>query len=570
MLKRSVFSLVFFIFAGTFCFGQASVLRDYVGRISISYQQETIDLMNKIKERLEARNYARDARAIDFYLQGHRGTGFVYTAQDGNCYILTNQHVVAHSDNFSITFEKQDGTKTVYNGLRVLAVDDEKDIAILTFENGAKPFARGLSLITTGAEEGATVFAAGFPTVGSAVTWQYTQGVISNASVRLPKSVDNDELFGPFIQHSAQVDPGNSGGPLLVARQGVTANHAVIGINTLSARARQAANYAVPSDQVNAFITATLSRQAVNDQELIERKANEFVNGLRAYRAVYGHIAEFLSNNYVAEYAETAIVELLQKGSRNTIHDVDRAFSNDPIEGMRIAVAWFVESKMRTRSGTLKVSLESATPNDKGGFTVAFKVNDITVLSEWVKEYGAYRMDSYGEIAPEDKVRVEDMERRQAQEKALITEYSVMISAGYAYILEDIGSAFTASLSMGFGSVGSGNIYGGIGFYYAPEVKLLNAGLNLGLVFPIRGSKAAFMPFGELGIGAVVPDSSQKEFGDPFFYFGANGKLGFMLTSSAISGAFLKAYYCHNIFMGDSGIPNHGLIGVCIGYGWNK
>jgi len=238
MKKFIALAIVLFFWSVTFCFGQAGALRDYVGLLSIHYHPDVIAYMGKFKASFEKKGYTNAAKAIDNYLKGLSGTGFVYVAADGTCYVLTNEHVVTQSESLSVTFEKQDGSKTVYDRLKVLYVDEEKDLAILVFDAGIKPFARGLSFAAKTVDEGADIFAAGFPGLGNTAIWQFSRGNVSNASVRLPKSSDSDEIIGPYIQHTAQIDPGNSGGPLLVAAQGVQTGYAVVGINTLSANSR--------------------------------------------------------------------------------------------------------------------------------------------------------------------------------------------------------------------------------------------------------------------------------------------------------------------------------------------
>jgi serine protease Do len=567
MFRKIILTLILFLLTVSFCFGQASALRDYVGLISISYHPDIVDIMKKFQKSLENKGYSKDARAIDVYLQGLRGSGFVYVAPDGSCYILTNEHVVTHADTLSITFEKQDGAKTTYDNLKVFYVDEETDLAILSFNDGAKPFTRGLSFNTAAAEEGSTVFAAGFPALGPTAAWQYTQGIISNAAVRLPKNSDSDEVIGPFIQHSAQVDPGNSGGPLLVARQGVPTNHAVIGINTLSARWRQAANYAIPIDQVNAFLAVALKNESVNEQEVLAKKVDSFVKGLGVNRAVYHHIAEYISNGCVGTNAEHAIVELVDKGGRTVIQDIDNVFSNSPVDGMRIAVAWLIENTMRAKSTSIRASVESIDANDKGGFTVSFNVNGQTVKSEWVKEYGIWRLETYGEVVSGNKAMVEDKKKRMEQSYALVTDYVAIISGGYFYSFEN-GSGINLSLSI------LSPFYVGFQANIGFEDEYFQVGVYTGYFHPIRLTSVAFMPYGQIGGGPISTKQSkanEDEYGIFDFAIGLNLQAGLMMAFSGAPRLIGKVYYqYHYIFIKDDmkSIKDHQAIGLSIGYGF--
>jgi len=559
-MKRRIFlALVVFFGAVTFCFGQAGALRDYVGLISIHYHPDVIAYMGKYKERFEKRGYANAAKAIDNYLKGLSGTGFIYVAGDGTCYVLTNEHVIAQSESLSITFEKLDGSKTIYDRLKVLFVDEEKDLAILVFDAGVKPFQRGLSFNAKAVDEGIDVFAAGFPGLGNTVIWQFSRGNVSNASVRLPKSGDSDETIGPYIQHTAQIDPGNSGGPLLVAAQGVLTGYAVVGINTLSARQRQAANYAIPVDQVRTFIDTALSKQQVNERELIAKKVSDFEKGLKVNKAVYEHISKFLSNGCTASNAEYAISELLDKASRSVLEDIDRTFTNDPVAGMNAAVAWQIENSMRSKSGTIKISVDSINPNDKGGFDVVFNVNDKLVKSEWIKEYGVYRMDTYGELAAGGKNLLDEKEKKKAQNKSLKTDYSFAVSAGYANVF-DYGSAFHAAVRI------SNQVTYGIDLFYGLNDKeYFQLGFCMGFVIPIRLDTFALMPFGDAGLAYTNTKDIEDAIG---FKICATLKGGLMFTFAKTPGLFGRILYQHNFAFLNEDLKNHGTVGIGIGYGF--
>ena len=570
MFKRSTLALAMILLAGTLCFGQANLLRDYVGLISIHYHPDVVSYMGKFKESFEKKGYSNAAKSIDNYLKGLSGSGIVYVAPDKTCYILTNEHVVTQSDSLSITFEKQDGAKTTYDRLKVLFADEDKDLALLVFDDGVNPFSEGLSFSAKPAEEGGDVFAAGFPGLANTAVWQFSKGTVSNAAVRLPKDSDSNETIGPYIQHTAQIDPGNSGGPLLVAAQGVPTGYAVVGINTLSARRRQAANYAIPVDQVQAFIKTALSKEPVNEQDMIARRVDDFIKGLGANKAVYGHIANFLSTACTASNAEYAISELLDKAPRTVLNDIDNTFTNDPVDGMSSAVAWQIENSMRSKSGALKISLNSIMPNHKGGFDVFFNLNDTVIKSEWIKEYGIYRLDTYGDLVKGDKTLLDAKQQKKEQDKALRTDYIFALFAGYSYVLDGYGSALNAGLRF------SSPFTYGIDLYYGfGDKEYFQLGFNIGYAYAIRLGSFALTPFGELG-AAYLSSKESKEKNSNFnadfgFALGVTIKGGLMFTTAKVPGLFGRLFYQHTLpFMKDQNkaIENHGLMGISIGYGF--
>jgi S1-C subfamily serine protease len=119
------------------------------------------------------------------------GTGFAVSA-DGA--ILTNRHVV---DQCKVIVEGW-GTATVK------AVYQSNDLALLKVEGNPSP----VTFRDTPISIGETVFAVGYPyagLLGSAP--HFTDGLVSSMT-----GIDNDSRF---LQFTAPVQPGNSGGPLL-------------------------------------------------------------------------------------------------------------------------------------------------------------------------------------------------------------------------------------------------------------------------------------------------------------------------------------------------------------------
>ena len=576
MFRRISLAFVLFSLTAAFSFAQAGVLRNYVGLISIKYHPDVVAYMGKVKEAFTKKGYTNAAKAVDDYLKGLSGTGFVYVAPDGSNYVLTNEHVVLQSDSLSITFEKQDGSKTVYENLKVLYVDENHDMALLVFDNGIKPFTQSLSFGTAAIDEGMDVFAAGFPGLANTAIWQFSKGTISNAYVRLPKDTSSDETIGPYIQHTAQIDPGNSGGPLLVADQSVPIGYSVIGINTLSVRQRQAANYAIPAAQVQTFLDAALSKEPVNEQELIAKKVDDFIKGLMANKAVYGHIAGFLSNACTATNAEYAFSELMDKAPRTVQEDIISTFAYDPVSGMNAAVAWLIENSMRSKSGAIKISLDSINSNAKGNFDVIFNVNDAQIKSEWIKEYGIYRMDTYGEKVAGNKTLLEEKKQKKQTSAALRTDYSWSVNAGYAYVF-DYGSALYAGIRFM-----SPFTYGVDLFYDFGSKEYFQIGMNLGYNFEIRLDSIGIMPFGDLGLAyasskgskAKVPSTNSWDSDSDIgfnFAMPLTLKAGLKFTTAKAPGLFGQAFYQYNvIFMKDKNesIKNHGIAGISIGYGF--
>ena len=146
------------------------------------------------------------------------GTGFVI---DPDGYILTNQHVIAESQQYWVTTDDH----KVYPAL-VVGADPRADLAVLKIPASHLPTAkftndyecsRGQWTITLGNPYG-------LATEGEMAM---SVGVISAVDRSLPKLASKENrLYSNLIQTTAQINPGNTGGPL----NGNTGD--VIGINT--------------------------------------------------------------------------------------------------------------------------------------------------------------------------------------------------------------------------------------------------------------------------------------------------------------------------------------------------
>jgi serine protease Do len=393
--------------------------------------------------------------------------------------------------------------------------------------------------------------------------------MVSNAHVEFPEN-DNDEksrIMGPYIQHTAQIDPGNSGGPLLIQAPDLPAGYAVAGINTLSARFRQAANFSIPMDRVQAFLDSALGPKPENERGRLDARLNTFIDGLGVPRAVYEHIAKYLSNACTAENAEYALTEMLRRANRTVQDNIIRAFIYSPVEGMGYAVAWTIENALRAQTGRIAITVDSVVPINENSYTVTFTVNDKTISSVWVNDYGIWRINSFGDFAAGDKTLVEKRDQADADAQRLRTEYDFHIAAGFAYLLE-AGPAFGGDFKFHAGYTAYG-----VRLYTAGK-KFTQADLTAGLYFPIRVKKTGFTPYGNLGAGlAFMEADSQsaslsadvlgKEVG---FDFSLEGGLQF--TTTLVPGLFLQASYQHNFYLGDLHGIKGGMLFFGIGYGF--
>lgn len=154
------------------------------------------------------------------------GSGVVI-APDG--YILTNDHVVTNVQQLAATLT--DGATLT---ARLVGTDPATDLAVIRAEGSSLPFATlGDS---TALRVGQLVIAIGNP-FGFHST--VSTGVVS-ALGRALRSREG-RLIENIIQHTAPLNPGNSGGPLVDSRG------RVVGINTAIIMMAQGIGFAIPS-----------------------------------------------------------------------------------------------------------------------------------------------------------------------------------------------------------------------------------------------------------------------------------------------------------------------------------
>ena len=141
------------------------------------------------------------------------GTGF---AINSNGYIATNYHVINECENIFVKGINGDTTSV---SATVILKDTANDLAILKVDNwlGSLPFAFN----TYELEVLEDVFAYGYPmTTSLGERIKATNGTISSLT-----ATSTDDIR--YYQHTAPIQPGNSGGPL------IDKNGNIVGVNTL-------------------------------------------------------------------------------------------------------------------------------------------------------------------------------------------------------------------------------------------------------------------------------------------------------------------------------------------------
>lgn len=205
-------------------------------------------------------------------IRGDRGlgSGFIYEAPD---LVVTNYHVVAGQEHLNVYFP--DETFVPADGF--LVASPEYDIAVLHIPKPSEQrvFLRGTERPLAPGEE---VFALGSP---KGLSGSVTKGVVSSyrrqkdlqaALARTTdKTMSGHGADAVWIQTSAPISKGNSGGPL------VAADGTVVGINTwqLPADDGQNLNFALAIDHLAKLRSSMPSMRVRSFAELPQRRQDE-------------------------------------------------------------------------------------------------------------------------------------------------------------------------------------------------------------------------------------------------------------------------------------------------------
>ncbi|MBX9806129.1 MAG: trypsin-like peptidase domain-containing protein [Alphaproteobacteria bacterium] len=152
------------------------------------------------------------------------GTGFIIQADHDSAYIVTNYHVIANANNISIVLNDEIELEG-----NLLASDAKTDLAVLKVSTRHLPANRQKMTPLEWGDSGSVKVGDFVLAIGNSfgMGLNVSHGIVSNLSRRLD-SQTNGAIKTQFIQHSAPIHQGNSGGPLLNLEGKVVAINTVI------------------------------------------------------------------------------------------------------------------------------------------------------------------------------------------------------------------------------------------------------------------------------------------------------------------------------------------------------
>ena len=544
--KKCIAFLAAFIFVSA---TQAQNLRDYVCIVRGNISEENKDFLEKLSDSLEKYGYKYYANNVDSFMKGTFGSGFIWYAPDGKPYIVTNRHVVRNYESVNLTFENEDGSVSEFKELKVAFADDDVDIALVALPASFKK--DGLLFSSKKVSDGDDVFSAGFPGLGGEPSWQFGKGVISNSAAKIKVLLDPE--ISTLIQHTAQIDGGNSGGPLLVKDSSVKAGYKICGVNTWSAVARQNTNFSIPVTAVESTIKKNYIRK---EKTAFDARTLSFIKAV-SVKDDFTDTVNFVSNEMISKYGEKALRDVLGKASNSVRTYISDVFESNPIEGLRYAVAYGIYEKINSDDRIDIASIEDETTGKKVNFTVA----DKTHSSFWIEDQGAWKLSEFEGINAGKKLSEKEKARNQnGSIFSMEDPFVLSFGGGYARNLTEGADGFVleAMYRIDYFAIGGSLFMDTVRakadeFSSDPnevkEYSTYNVGPFVQLRLPMRIDTVVLMPFIEGRVGISLSEGFGASDMKPFFA-GFAGGLEFAFCSDLDFSPFIGAKFLTNKYLG--------------------
>lgn len=385
MIKRISILFTLIVLSNVILF--SNDLKGMIGIVEAEQYQAISNAFSRASEIYSEKGDMNRANAFDALPNSWFGSGFIIKTDESQFFLVTNRHVVDYSE--SLTFNIMDRripiTAEIY-------APDYSDIALIPLDNSQEDWNDiALTLSTEALKDGEQVWAAGYPGIGGTPVWQLSYGVITNRSVTIDEL--NELYYGSFIQHSASVDPGSSGGPLL--RQ-VDDQYHVIGINTLSINQRSNTFFSIPNETLHKVLEDyRIQENQERREKLLEDSLALLLADFNGEEINVGNSTlvseELLQNSGYALYEEIR-KSILPSNS----HQLEQSFfMESPLDTMKEASYFYILREYQEAAEPWRlISNEIELVGDTFYATSQISSADEGVELQWIYEKGNWRIRS--------------------------------------------------------------------------------------------------------------------------------------------------------------------------------
>ncbi|UTC75489.1 serine protease [Treponema sp. OMZ 792] len=466
-MKNKIICIAFFLLTLTIF----ADIRDAVCIVRPNYDEKTLQFMNDAADELAKAGYANIAELFENAKDGVFGSGFFIQGQNKKTYVLTNYHVAAYASSLSLEVENIDGAKIKIENCPVVAIDEELDLAIA--EVNDKRVKSFLNFAAKLPSDGADVWSAGYPGLGGKPLWQLGKGTVTNSKARLSNAVDPKKSF--FIQHSAPIDSGNSGGPLLIKSPNSPSGYEIIGINSAKAVFRQSTNFAIPATSIKNFINARVSGGRELAENNLKTALDEFAQACKNFKIDKEEqkneeilkrlrkIAMYVSEDYAINEGLDAYKTALRKAPKLFRTEILAAsILGNPINGIRTALAYEIYSSINPEDNSYNPQNEIDIAGlKKTGKNYEFVLYDEAAKSKfftvWKNNLNFWQIEDSNlneapEAKPSEKTGKKAKEEKQSTGGSFISIEEIptkmRIYAAYTGLKKDTG--WTSGFSLGY------------------------------------------------------------------------------------------------------------------------
>ena len=506
-------------------------VRESVVVVRPQLSDEGVAMYRSIASDFRNRGLADLADYFDGLTKGGFGSGYLAADRYGRSVVVTNRHVVTFADSVTVIVSDEDGIERSIEECRVIYEDDDIDFALILLRGGALPDAPRLELAESVPKEGETVWSAGYPDLLGKPSWQLAKGVVTN------RRVVGDNLglpeYAVFTQHSAPIDPGNSGGPLLVGDPGDPSSLRVVGINTWTVWGRQSSNFAVSLDMLReAFRRVDEAGKAPQFTDAVRDKAEKLVATLNGFEWSRFESRRYISSRMVALQGWEVFTSLLSASSEAEAKVwVERFLTESPEETLRQAIYFRMYNALHKVGQSVVLDFVDELPEDAGDirFRTGLTAGKRVFLIDWHEEAASWRIleagiRSAGLRGPRQRIVKEPAPREK------------MPSSGYP---------FPSGLTLGLGVTSVPTMYGWeVGFreeigYHFGLGRIASVGLCVavdeGASLVEMGSQSTLMIIGIEAQGRIgVPILFDNSTLFPFLGAGLRGGVAPAWTGSGV------------------------------------
>jgi S1-C subfamily serine protease len=247
-------------------------------------------------------------------------------------YVVTNYHVLSGNERVEILHGKE-----VIPYVDIIGIDVDKDILILKIE--AKRFPSIKISNSNSLNIGQRVYTIGSP---MGLENSISEGIISGLR-------SYDELRRNFIQISASISPGSSGGAV------VNDKGELIGISTLTMKEGQNLNFAIPiNDILKVEIGSYSKNNTYKDINLSKKGNNAFEDG--DYENAIKYYSLYIEKypNDAEAYNNRGNAKNKLKDYKGAIQDYDKAIEIRPNDADLYLLRGFVKDNLKDFSGAIQ------------------------------------------------------------------------------------------------------------------------------------------------------------------------------------------------------------------------